>query len=389
MDQMYLVYFLLGALLCFGARGCGRKEWNEDYTSLKQAKALQGVMVLGVALHHMAQKTCAPWHPRAFIVHGLDFFVPIGYLFVAVFLFCSGFGLYKSWKTKPDYLRHFLRRRILPLVIAFYLSEAVYTAVRLAVGEKMDAAKILWYLSGLRMANYNSWYLIVIPFFYLAFYFAFRFCRKEGTAIGWVFLFTLGYTLLGACIDHQDVWWMRGEWWYNSILLFPLGLVFGKYEARITAFFKKGWAVWLILSFAAVFALYRLSELTTGEWWGYYGENSLDRLKVIHRLGSAASQWLVCAAFTAFCFLLLMKVRLGNGLLSLLGSVTLEFYLMHGIFVDLFGYDFAGVARSAVYIKNVPLYMLTVLACSALATALFHFLWQGVLRLARLKKSPS
>ena len=389
MDWMYLVYFLLGALLFFGAKGCRRKEWNEEYTSLKQTKILQGVAALGVALHHMAQKTCAPWHSYQYIVHGLDFFVPIGYLFVAVFLFCSGLGLYKSWKTKPDYLRAFPRRRILPIVLAFYLSEIIYTLVRLAVGEKMDTAQIFWYLSGLQMANYNSWYAIVIPFFYLAFCFSFKYCKREGTAIGCVFLFTLAYTLLGACLDHQSVWWMRGEWWYNSIILSPLGMVFGKYEAKITAFLKKGYWFWLLLSFAAVFALYRISALATDQWWGYYGETWGDRMKVLHRLGSCVSQWLVCAAFVAFCFLLLMKVRLGNKLLALLGSVTLAFYLIHGMFVDLFGFDFAEVAKSAVYIKNVPLYMLTVLACSIPATALFHFLWKGLVKLTSPKKSAA
>ncbi len=385
---MYLVYFLLGALLFFGAEGRRGKEWNEDYTSLKQTKILLGVMALGVGLHHMAQKTCAPWHQRALIVHGLDVFVPVGYLFVAVFLFCSGLGLYKSWKTKPDYLRGFPRKRILPIVVAFYLSEIIYTAVRFAVGEKMNTAQILWYLSGLRMANYNSWYVIVIPFFYLAFYFAFKYCKREGAAILWVFLFTLAYTALGACVDHQNVWWMRGEWWYNSIILFPLGLLFGRHEARITAFLKKGYWFWLILSFAAIFGLTALYD-RADQMWGYYRDGWNSPLKVLFRRGTAASQWLVCLAFVAFCLLLLMKVRLGNKALSLLGGVTLEFYLIHGIFVDLFGYNFADVAKSAVYIKNVPLYMLAVLGCSLPATALFHFLWKGILRITGLRKEKT
>ena len=70
-----------------------------------------------------------------------------------------------------------------------------------------------------------------------------------------------------------------------------------------------------------------------------------------------------------------------KGIVYALGGVTLEFYLIHGIFVDLFGYSFADVAPSAVYIRNVPLYILAVLACSVPATALFHFLWKGTVRL--------
>ena len=375
MDWMYLVYFSLGVLVFFGAKGMGRGNWNEEYTSLKQTKILQGVMALGVALHHMAQKTCGSWHERIYIVHGLDPFVSVGYVFVGVFLFCSGLGLYKSFRTKPGYLKGFARRRILPVVIAFYLSEIVYTVVRALMGEQMTLSKVLWYLSGLRMANYNAWYVIVIPFFYLVFWLSFRFCKREGTAILWIFLFTLGYTVLGAVINHQNTWWMRGEWWYNSILLFPLGLVFGRFEHRITKALKKGYWFWLLFFFAGFFLLFRQSEWLINHGLGYY-----DRF-VWHRLLSAAIQWLVALFFVMFCFTLMMKVKPGNKALAWLGAATLDFYLMHGMFVDMFGFNFAEVAKSAYYIRNVPLYMAAVLAASVPATILFGMVRKRTVRL--------
>ena len=372
-----LVYFLLGAFFFLGAQVSPRGKWNEECTSLRQMSMLKGAMAFCVALHHMAQKTCAPWHDPKVIVHGLDVFVPIGYLFVAVFLFCSGFGLYRSLETKPGYLQGFLQRRILPIVAAFYLSELIHLMIRAVMGEPMDSLAVLWYLSGLHMANPNAWYVIVIPFFYLSFYLAFRFCKREQTAIAWVFAFTLAYTLLGASLDHPNGWWMRGEWWYNSILLFPLGLLAARHEQDLTRFFRKRYGFWLVFSLIAVFVLYSLSIQVTDHWFGYYGETWGDPLRIPHRLGSALSQWLVCVAFVSFLFLFQMKVRIGNPLLALLGSVTLEFYLMHGIFVDLFGFSFFETTDSLVYIRDVPLYMLAVLTCSAGATALFRqlLLW--------------
>ena len=376
MDWMYLFYFSLALLFFFGARSTGR-GWNEEYTSLKQTKMLQGIAALGIALHHMAQKTCAPWHPSVYTVHGLDFFVPIGYMLVGLFLFCSGLGLYRSLKSKPDYLKGFFRRRILPIIIAFYLSEFIYTGIRLLMGEKMNLTTVLWYLSGLHMANFNAWYVVVIPFFYLAFWAAFRFCKREGTAIAWVFLFTLAYTVAGALIDHQDDWWMRGEWWYNSIILFPLGLLFGKFEKQVTGFFKKGYWFWLLFFFAGIFLVFQQSEWLVNGPWGYYGEWG-DRLKVQHRLMSAGIQWVSAFFFTVFCFLLMMKVRLGNKALAWLGGMTLEFYLMHGIFVELFGYNFLDISRSIVYIKKVPLFIVAVLACSIPASLLFRLILRNL-----------
>ena len=372
-DWIYLFWFLLGTLLFFGAKFVGKGNWNEEFTSLKQTKVLLGIMTLGVALHHLSQKSCAPWQPQQYIVHGLDFFLPLGPLLVGVFLFCSGLGLYKSFKAKPDYLKGFCRRRILPVVIAFYLSEILYTVIRLAMGEKMKFPTVLWYLSGLHMANENAWYVIVIPFFYLAFWAAFRFCKREGTAIFWVFLFTIGYTVAGAFIDHQDNWWMRGEWWYNSIILFPLGLLFGKHEAKVTRIAKKGYWFWLVLAFACVFLLNLQSEWLINTRWGYYGEYG-DPLKVQHRLLSAGAQWGVCIAFVCFWFLLLMKVKLGNRALGWLGAVSLDFYLVHGLFVELFGYNFLGITRQNFYIKNPALYAAAALACSVPAALLFRWI---------------
>ena len=372
MDWMYLVYFLLALLMAFGAKGCARGEWNVEYTSLGQTRNLLGITALGVILHHMAQKTCAPWLPVGVRVNGLNFFLDLGFLFVGTFLFCSGLGLYRSLHARPDYLKGFLRRRILWIVTAFYLSEWIYTAVRLLMGEKMNPLHVLWYLSGLHLANQYAWYVAAIPFFYLAFWAAFRFCKREGTAIFLVFAFTLAYTVTGALIDHQNDWWMRGEWWYNSILLFPLGLLFGRYEKQLTSFFRKGYWFWLLLSVAALVLLFRQSDYLVNSRWGYHGEGTA--LKVPHRLMSAGMQWLVCIAYVASCFLLMMKVKTGNRALAWLGGMTLELYLTHGLFVELFGYSFFDVAASAFRIKKVPLYIAAVLGCTIPAAMGFRWL---------------
>lgn len=388
MDQMYIVYFLLGMLLFTGAKWCRKGEWNEDYTGLGQTKILQGITALFISLHHMSQKTGAPWHAARYIVHGLDVFVNMGYLCVGVFLFCSGMGLYKSLKTKPDYLgRGFFRRRILPIIAAYYLSEWLYLGLRLLMGQKMAVSDILWYASGLWMANPNSWYVIVIPFFYAVFWAAFRFIKKDGISILLVFLFTFAYTYFCASIDHQNVWWVRGEWWYNSIILFPLGILFARFEQPLTKAFKKVYWPLLILAFAGIFLCFRQAQFVNNHLAGYYGEWG-DPLKIPHRLMSCAGEWMVVICYTLFCLLLTMKLRFGNRLLVLLGSVTLEYYLVHGAFVEMFGYDFLEVAKSIKYIRNIPTYMAVVLGCSIPATAAFHYLWKGVMRLLGGKPAP-
>jgi peptidoglycan/LPS O-acetylase OafA/YrhL len=60
-----------------------------------------------------------------------------------------------------------------------------------------------------------------------------------------------------------------------------------------------------------------------------------------------------------------MKMKVGNPVLRFLGKFTLELYLIHGIFINMFGYCMIKEpALPVYYIKNVPLFVLVVLACS-------------------------
>ena len=56
------------------------------------------------------------------------------------------------------------------------------------------------------------------------------------------------------------------------------------------------------------------------------------------------------------------------------GPVTLDFYLIHGIFVELFGYNFLDISKSLYYIRKVPLYIAAVLACTVPAVILFRLI---------------
>ena len=361
---IYLVYPIMIALFLWGAKKSPKGEFNDEVMSLKQTKAFQGYIALCIMLHHLGQKTCASWLKPKYIVPGLEFFVPIGYFFVGVFLFCSGYGLYKSHVTKPDYPgKGFVRHRIVPIIVIYYITIFIYLLVRLfVVHEKMtDKLQILWYATGLQLANPYGWYVCVVPFFYLCFYFAYRYCKKDSTALIIVAVFTFLYTLLGTFIDHND-WWMRGEWWYNCIHLFLIGLIFGTYEEKITAHLKRHYKLYLILSFVLIFVFYILSEITQGIFT-YYGETFGAPDTVLRRWKCLIPQILASTSFVVFMFMLQMKLKIGNRFLHFMGTMTLEFYLIHGIFIELFCYTFDdGDAKPLYYIRSNVLLTLIVFA---------------------------
>ena len=374
----YSVYIILPLVLFWNAKVFYKSgSFNEEFMSLEQTKAFQGFLAICIMLHHIAQKTCASWiWPQERIIHGLDPFVPAGYIMVSFFLFFNGYGLYKSYRSKPGYLNGFFKRRILPLILCMYLTGLIFFFVRLLLGEKMNLKTALLYLSNIKLCNPNSWYVIVLPFFYLAFYLSFRFIKKDGIATASTCLFVILYMLFATTIDHND-YWIRGEWWYNSVFLFPVGILFARYETAITAHLKKLYPVYLVLSVPLLVILCK----TTRVWlniFSYYGETWGAPDTILRRRLCLLMQSLLCLSFVFTSLLIGMKIRIGNRFLKFMGGITLEFYMIHGLFVELFTYEFDGTLKTPYTFTNVPLYIITVFVLGLPAACLLKKLIRGI-----------
>lgn len=346
---VYVCYPLLFILLLWGAKFYGRKSWNNEFMSLSQTKALQGFCAICVMLHHIGQKTCAPWLKQEFIVHGLDVFVPIGYFFVGIFLFCSGYGLYKSYREKENYLQGFFGRRILPLILAFVSTSFIFLVVRIRMGDVVGLSQP-FRLSGPQLMNQYAWFVFALMLFYIGFFLAFRYCRSEKAAIWMICLVVFGY------IVYCD-WWMYGGWWYNSVLLFVVGLFFARYEEKIVEEVKRRYVLYVMLSFLLTVVFFIFSECAQ-EVFDYFWKNANH---TICRWAILLSQMAAACAFVFLLVLLGMKIKIGNRVLAFMGTMTLEFYLIHGLFVQLFGYSFIDDQNAPLYyIKNVALMVLVV-----------------------------
>lgn len=359
--MIYLVYPIMAVVLLWGSKRYKKDEWNDEAFSLRQMKAIQGFVALCIMLHHCGQKTSASWIDKRYYTPGLDFFVPIGYILVAFFTFSSGYGLYKSFKTKENYLKnHFIRKRIVPVILVGYAVSLIFLAARFSLGERITDKKLLWYLTGAKLSNPNGWYVYIIPLFYLCFFFAFRFIKNEKAALTVVLVFTIAYQFLGVSIDHND-WIMRGEWWYNSIHLFVVGIFFARHEEKIVDHVKRHHALYLILGIVSIIVFTVFSEFARG-FFSYYGENWGAPDKVLRRIICLISEILASSSVVFTAYVTGMKLRIGNRFLAFMGTITLEFYLIHGLFSEMFCYAFDGKLKSLYYIKNPALFVLVVFA---------------------------
>ena len=388
---IYLVYPILLVVLFLGSRVSKEDEWNEDAFSLKQMKYWQGFVALMIMFHHISQKWSASWIDKKYFVPGLEFFVPIGYVLTSFFIFSSGYGLYKSVHTKTDYLKnHFIRRRIVPLIVTGYVVHILFLLVRIFVlHENMGGNKMVYYLSGMQLANPNGWYVIIMPFFYLFFYLAFRFIKNEKLAFVFVVICTLAYQIFGASLDHNEFCnlflhndldnngWVRGEWWYNSIELFPIGIFFAMNEQKIVAHLKKHYIFYVTLVVLLIYPVYMISQWKFGAT--YYcdanpfwdnGMTRMDRTKARFVSLVAESLLAILAVFGAV--LANLKIRIGNRFLEMMGKITLEFYLIHGLYVELFCYQFGGQLEPLVYIKDNVMHCIIVFALGLPSALLVH-----------------
>lgn len=379
---IYLVYPILITILATGMKIYKKNEWNGEFMSLEQTKYLQGFTALLVLCHHMGQKTCASWHDESVIVHGLDIFVDYGFYFVGIFLFCSGYGLYKSFSTKENYFKGYFRKRVLPIIITFYTAGYIFLIVRFLLGQHIGTKQLILYLTGFQFANPNSWYMIAVPFFYLVFYLCFRFIKNEKAATTVTCLAIFAYIIFGTFIRHNP-YWMCGEWWYQSTPMFICGLLFARNEKRIIERIKNHYTAFFIVSLILIFVLNGLAKILNWNFSYYYGEYSSYPVPLFSMVWR---KWITLfghvsasAAFVFFVFIALMKVRIGNRLLGFMGTITLEFYIIHGLFVELFGYNFADSVKSAIYIRNPALHFVIVLACS-IPAALLLKLWVDLFR---------
>lgn len=369
-----LTVVLQGALIAvpiIGTERLPKGEWNDKPLSLAQAKALQGFLALCIVFHHCAQKVFFGSWGSAFSPSGLEVMALIGFVFVGYFFFCSGYGLYQSCQKKRAYLDGFPRRRVLPLLLIYFACNTVYLAGRLAMGETFGALRLACLLCGLELANPNSWFVVTLPLMYLLFYVSKRGCSDEAVVTRRLFVGTGAYILAGVAVTMAFSGGGRygvflGRWWYNTVILFPPGYLFGCRE-------PEAWA-WMRGSYrrqeACSVALFVLSFLLSLVFEVVYYVAPL----------AIALESLSAVSFTWGLLLFSLRGRVTSRLLSFYGGLTLELYLMHGFFVNLFHQPFYDKGAGIITIGSPLVYILLVLACGTLLALVLRRVTRRLLR---------
>ncbi len=343
--MLFLYLFLLYSLF-WGAKRSPKGQFYTDAFSLDATLPLRGFFMLLVVFHHLSQQLV---HPGS-----LKFLQGIGLLCVSYFFFQSGYGLTKSYRENPSYFHAFFRRRYCRLLTPFFLCNLIYLAVNAFFGVSYTPGRFLKCLAGLELVNTHAWFILTIALFTFAFYVIFRFVPGRRTRYALLFGFQLLYAAF--CMHRgTGLQLFEGPWWFNSSILFLVGALFSGYESAFIRFMRQNYRMLAILSVPLFGLFYLVSVYAAGAF--PYQIQDLPPLSP-KMLGSWFTLLWQSLAVISFCMavnLFSLKIRCSNPFLRFLGKISVELYLIHGLFIQLCKGQLFTLKNDALFLLLVPL----------------------------------
>ena len=358
------IYPVLYLLFIFaGSKVAKRGEYAEEPWNRQQSLMIQALACIGVVLHHVTQEVTG----YGVMDKGpITIFNSIGILFTSLFFFFSGYGLIISVRTKEAYLKTFLWKRLPVILIPFWTANIIAVLVRMFYMQiPMDTKDIIQYVLGLVLINGNGWYIVEIFFLYLAFFLIFKACKNQKIALVLLSIASLIPIIIGLHSGHDTSTmgnhWFKGEWWYNSTIVFVMGIWVAHFKDRIITFAKKYYRVLLITSSVLLVAMYVIEEYVRMVF-GYYSVTPIGQ-RISNEEITLYAQMALCLIFTWVVLLINLKISLGNRILKGISVISMEIFLLHGIFLQCI-FNVSKMSEAMLYIA--------VLSCGIISAIIVH-----------------
>ena len=281
--------------------------------------SLKGIAAVLIVFHHLSQQIA--------ITGPLKIMGYIGIITVALFFFLSGYGLMFGLKHKENYLKGFLKRKIVPILIPYELVNFCCLLWKLMTGQKIDFIQSIfsflgwYYLSGL-------WFVTAILIFYIFFWLSYRNSSKQGNirllSLTIIYVFVVTYYGLHSC-------------WTASIFSFFMGIVWDDYRERFEMCLRDNYwsklAIITVLFLGAFLGRLYISSI---------GFNGLF-IQICFRN-------IVCILFVLWVIVVLQKITFSSVAWKIIGDYSLEIYIAHYVLKDWF----SSIAdKSTIYVFTV------------------------------------
>lgn len=209
---------------------------NNDYLSYRQTTAINGCFIILVFFRHLSEYTS---------FNGiLD--IPMNLinkymsqLIVVMFLFNSGYGIMESIKNKDDYINTIPKKRIFNTWLQFALCVLMYIIVILAMGTNLSIRHILLSFIGWDSIGNSNWYIFVMLFMWLFTWVSFKIVKNNYKKS----LFMTAFLSIVFSIILMIAG--KGDYWYNTILCYPFGMLYSLYKDKVDNYIKKDKVNWI------------------------------------------------------------------------------------------------------------------------------------------------
>lgn len=325
MEPIFVIFFLLLLYkIKFGV--------NDDFLSKDYTGAFRGICALIIVLVHIRRVPSVP------------LFNLVQYLanpVVGVFFFLSGYGIVTRIKQvgTDSYMHGYLKKRVVPLFVEYAFVWLFYCLCMFCVNRNFGFLKESFIPP-------HSWFIIVILAIYLLVFVGckiFKFNVKN--LIIFITVVSFVTVILLSALGADD-------YWYDTLLGFSFGMVFKYVDVK-----KEKTLPVIVVSAVCTVAFFVCQHLLKNT-------DFVTVRMVIYNLfvGSAAIVALNMGRY----------VRFNNPIFKSLGKVSLEIYLLHGVFQYMF-------AEIPAINNNNLLYGAVVISCTILCSYAFYAVKKRVL----------
>ena len=234
----------------------------------------------------------------------------IGFILVAVFFFISGYGLSYGVQYKHDYLKGFLKKRLLPVLVPYWIVNTVDIVFYLSEGTVFTPMQYVLSIIGIDVIT-GTWFVTAILIMYIIFWLAFK-CIKRYIVLG---LCLIGYCII--CINlnlHSS--------YTASISAFTLGVFWNKIDRRMITWIREKYFLKLTVILGA-FGIMFLGRLILSA----QGINN----EIVHLI----LRNLISVLFVFALIAVTQKVQFTGKVLEWLGNISYELYVVHYVLLSM------------------------------------------------------
>ena len=248
---MLIIIYILLLIFCVIGFRFYYSGYNNDYLSKNQCNAVKGFFIILVFLSHINQYILKSGYRPSSFSDDVYFHITstVGQLMVVVFLFFSGYGIMESYKIRgSSYISTMPQKRILITLLNFDVAVLFFVLLNIILGKSMTLSQVLLSFIAWDSIGNSNWYIFCILLCYSVAYIALTITSNLNWAILLVFCLCV--------IAMITLSFFKGSWWYNTMLCFPLGMLFSQMKSKVDRFIPSRY-IFILISLTSLFFVFR------------------------------------------------------------------------------------------------------------------------------------